>query len=154
MYKANPFPSIFTARKRSLGQVNVFTGACHSVHREVGWLPACITGHVTGEDLPPRGLPWGDCIRGVSIQNRVCLQGRGLHLREVGQTPPPSTTGYGQQAGGTHPTGMHYCVHITYCKPQSSSPVAHSMTAIYLHSCVLHCQGKIESEQDIEGIEK
>ena len=26
-----------------------------------------------------------------------------------GQTPPPSTTGYGQQAGDTHPTGMHSC---------------------------------------------
>ena len=24
--------------------------------------------------------------------------------------PPPSTTGYDQQAGGTHPTGMHSCL--------------------------------------------
>ena len=24
-------------------------------------------------------------------------------------TPPADTTGYGQQAGGTHPTGMHSC---------------------------------------------
>ena len=29
----------------------------------------------------------------------------------VGQTPPPSdTTGYGQRAGGTHPTIMHSCL--------------------------------------------
>ena len=26
-----------------------------------------------------------------------------------GQTPPSNTTGYGQQVGGTHPTGMHTC---------------------------------------------
>ena len=25
---------------------------------------------------------------------------------------PPNTTGYGQQAGGTHPTGMHSCIKI------------------------------------------
>ena len=33
------------------------------------------------------------------------------HL-EAGYSPPPSTwdtTGYGRQAGGTHPTGMHSC---------------------------------------------
>ena len=30
-----------------------------------------------------------------------------------GQTrPPPDTTGYDQQAGGTHPTGMHICLHV------------------------------------------
>ena len=54
----------------------------------------------------------------------VCPQMGGLHLgvgslhpgggesasKGVGQTPPPSdTTGYGQRAGGTHPTGMHSC---------------------------------------------
>ena len=27
----------------------------------------------------------------------------------LGRPPPPSTTGYGQQAGGTRPTGMHTC---------------------------------------------
>ena len=36
---------------------------------------------------------------------------RGLHLGGVWQTPPrpTDTTGYGQQAGGTHPTGIHSC---------------------------------------------
>ena len=32
----------------------------------------------------------------------VCIVG-------VGQTPPSDTTGYGQRAGGMHPTGMHSC---------------------------------------------
>ena len=27
--------------------------------------------------------------------------------------PPPDTTGYGQQAGGTHPTGVHTCWHLS-----------------------------------------
>ena len=32
-----------------------------------------------------------------------------LHRGGVGQTPLSDTTGYCQQAGGTHPTGMHSC---------------------------------------------
>ena len=43
---------------------------------------------------------------GVSAQRNA-----GIH--PPGQTPPaPSTTGYGQQSDGTHPTGMHsyYCL--------------------------------------------
>ena len=44
-----------------------------------GCIPAC-----NGADtLPARHLPWAD--------------------------NPSDTTGYGQQAGGTHPTGMHTC---------------------------------------------
>ena len=78
---------IITARKRSLGQGNVFTLVCHSVH---------------GGGLPPGGLHLrGVCLQGVCIWG-VCIQG-------VGQTPPSHTMGYGQRAGGTHPTGMHSC---------------------------------------------
>ena len=55
---------LITARKRSLGQGNVFT-------------------------------PVSFCSRGGG--------GGGW------QTPLSDTTGYGQQAGGTHPTGMHSC---------------------------------------------
>ena len=60
---------LVTACKRSLGQGNVFTLVCHSVHRWVGF-PACITGHMT------RGV----CIGGGSAFGGVCLQG-GLHTR-------------------------------------------------------------------------
>ena len=46
----------------------------------------------------------GVCISEGSRHTQVCLQG-------VGQTPPGSytwdTTVYGEQGGGTHPTGMH-----------------------------------------------
>ena len=44
--------------------------------------------------LPPGGV--GSASRGGG----VCIQG-GLGR------PPWDTTGYGQKAGGTHPTGMH-----------------------------------------------
>ena len=44
-----------------------------------------------GESLPPGGSAFGG----------VCI--------DWGLGRPPSTTGYGQQAGGTHPTGMHPC---------------------------------------------
>ena len=30
----------------------------------------------------------------------------------MGRPPQWDTTGYGQQAGGTHPTGMHSCLNI------------------------------------------
>ena len=45
---------IFTARQRSLGQGNVYTPVCHSVHGGGGSsvsVPACITGHMIGGSL-------------------------------------------------------------------------------------------------------
>ena len=135
-----------TARKRSLGQGNVFTRVCHSVHG--GW-GLHSGGSASGRsasrgDLHQGGLyPGGGsasrrgiCIqegggsssrRGVCIHEGdlhpgggsaskgVCLQGglhlRGLHPRGIGQTPPsPSdTTGYSQQTGSMHSSGMHSC---------------------------------------------
>ena len=48
--------------------------------------------------------------RGVSA-SRLGLHPRGLHPGGFGglglERPPADTTGYGQQAGGKHPTGMH-----------------------------------------------
>ena len=52
------------------------------------------------------------CIMSLHAGGGVCIQG-GLHPAEsasvggggVGQTSP----GYGQRAGGTHPTGIHSC---------------------------------------------
>ena len=58
---------LVTARKRRLGQGNVFTPVCHSVHRGGVGFPACITGHMT------RGF----CIGGG---REVCIQGVCLHL--------------------------------------------------------------------------
>ena len=88
---ATPFwsNSIVTTRKRSLGQGNVFTGICHSFCPQGGLHP--------GGGLHLRG-----CASGGLHPEGVCLQwGLGR--------PCPSTTGYNQQAGGTHPTGIHSC---------------------------------------------
>ena len=54
--------------------------------------------------------PRGSVSRGGSASRGDLHPGEGVSSREVGQTPPPSdTTGYNQQAGGTHPTGMYSC---------------------------------------------
>ena len=58
--------NFITARKRSLGQGNVFTPVYHSVHRG-GWLPSMHhRSHDRGEEgQPPRGSPFrGVCIQG------------------------------------------------------------------------------------------
>ena len=64
--------------------------------REGGWLPR-IRSYMTRGHLPP---PGGSASEGV------CIRGGGW-------IDPPrdtwDTTGYGQQAGGTHRTEMHSC---------------------------------------------
>ena len=49
---------IFTARKRSLGQGNIFAPVCHSVHRESTWtgtpLASTPPGRYTPQQVPPR----------------------------------------------------------------------------------------------------
>ena len=81
---------IYTVRKRSLGRGNVFTRVCHSVRGVAGF-----EDHMTRGDLHP----------GVSAF-------RGVAPRGFWADPLPDTwdtTGYGQQAGGNHPTGMLSC---------------------------------------------
>ena len=72
---------VITARKRSLGQGNIFTRVCHSVHR--------------GEHAGSMHGCWGAC---VVAEGCAWLWG-----------DASDTTRYGQWAGGTHPTGMHSC---------------------------------------------
>ena len=76
-----------------LPQGNVFTPVCHSVHRV----------SVSG----PGGS--ATSLRADTPQGRKPL-GRPPRQTPPGQTPPAqSMLGYGQQAIGTHPTGMHSC---------------------------------------------
>ena len=60
---------------------------------------------------------WGVCLQGGSASWGSASRG-GLHpggsafgggLHPKGEDPTKDTTGYGKQAGGTHPTGMHSC---------------------------------------------
>ena len=88
---------IFTARKRSLGQGNIFTPVCHSVHGGVSQHALQV--------VSQHALQQGVCaIPG-------CLAAGGYAVCSRGGVPggPPRTA---TAAGGTHPTGMHSCVQI------------------------------------------
>ena len=85
--------SIITAGKQSLGQGNVFTPVCHSVHGGLGF-------------AYHRSHDEGVCIQEgfVSRWSASVKRGGG------GWADPPSDTmRYGKSAGGMHPTGMHFC---------------------------------------------
>ena len=83
---------LFTTRRRSLGQGNLFTPVSHSVHGAGGvGLPACITGHMT------RG--WGSASKGRG----------GLHLGVCIQGDHPA-----RKVTGTHPTGMLPCLKYVF----------------------------------------
>ena len=81
-----------TARKRSLGQGNIFTPVCHSVHGGSASVHAGIP--------PPR-----PCPPGIMHPPGPCNPPGTMH--------PPGTEHagrYGQRAGGTHPTEMQSCL--------------------------------------------
>ena len=78
-----------------LREGNVFTVVCHS------FCPH-------GGDLHPGEICLGGLPRWWSAS------GIGW-----GQTPLLDTTGYGQWAGGTHPTGMHSCWIWLHCYPDA-----------------------------------
>ena len=58
----------------------------------------------------------GVCLQGVYIQSRGSTSRGVLHPGGRWTDPPPDiwdTTGFGQQADGTHPTGMHSCCNLS-----------------------------------------
>ena len=91
--------------QRSWGKV--FTRVCDSVHTGDVCPSACW-------DTPPTLPHWADTPRADLPQADTTL-GRppsGRHPQAdtpPGQTPPQCMLGYGQQAGGKHPTGMQSC---------------------------------------------
>ena len=136
--QVNTILPVFTARKRSLGQGNVFTPVCHSVHRGVGLpnpLPDTDPPRQTPPDADSPGLgrpsltqtPWMQTSLGwtyppMQIPPNADPPGW-ADPPGVGQTPrcrpfqmqtpgvwqtPPFR--YCRQVGGTHPTGMHTCL--------------------------------------------
>ena len=78
---------IITARKRSLGQGNIFSSVCQEFCSQ-GGLPQCMLGyhHPRTRHPPKADTPWE--------QTTPCAVHAGR---------------YGQQAGGMHPTGMQSC---------------------------------------------
>ena len=159
-----------TARKRSLGQGNIFAPVCHSVHRgrgeylgryppgrytpipwqvhSPGQIHPSMQVHPHGQVHPPAGTPWQVHPLGQVHPLAGTPPGRytpgrytphcqqvhpssrytpgQVHPRQVhpplpagtplqqvhpraGTPPPQCMLGYGQQADGKHPTGMHSC---------------------------------------------
>ena len=103
----SPNTQIFIARKRSLGQGNIFTDVCHSVHG-----------------------------RGVASQRAsqgVCIHGR---LGRSPPQYYWNTTDYRRQTGGTHPTRIHSCFvvyrHKLICTKIIELDVQTSTTIFYL----------------------
>ena len=63
----------------------------------------------SGLFLPPANEVWGKVIFSVACVKNSVHRGGGF----LGRYPPSGTVHagrYGQQAGGTHPTGMHSCL--------------------------------------------
>ena len=91
---------------------NVFTPVCHSVHGG-GCLPQCMLGYThTLADTPlEQTPPWAD-PPGADTPRSRHPPTRTLGSRHpLGADTPCAVHAvrHGQQADGTHPTGMHTC---------------------------------------------
>ena len=98
LFTSLPIISIIIARKRNLVQGNVFTLVCHSVHRgrwvypTPPWIdPPLRWMQTTLPRMQTPSFPW--------------MQTPPIGCRSPQDADPP----YGQQAGGTLPTGMYTC---------------------------------------------
>ena len=107
-----------------LGQGNIFTGICDSVHR--GVLPQCMLGFQPPP--PPRtrqAPPWDQAgtrplgldqagTRPLGLDQAGTPLGPGRHPPPGPGSPPPRpehTGRYSQRAGGMHPTEMQSCLY-------------------------------------------
>ena len=105
---------IFTARKRSLGQGNIFAPVCHSVHRGVG-LPQYMLEyhHPPSRDQAHPAPETGTHPRADTALEQTPPSPTPDQTCPQRRHPPPSAVHagrYGQQAGGMHPTGMQSCM--------------------------------------------
>ena len=107
---------IFTARQRSLRRLCFYT--CLSVILFTGrGVPGQVPSPTGGRYTPPGRYPLaGTPQAGTPSPHRYTPQE--VHL------PPQCMLGYGQEAGSTHPTGMHSCFNKTL--PEHDSLKVHS----------------------------
>ena len=92
-----------TARKRSLGQGNIFTPVCHSVHGGRCLLPGGVPapGGCLVWGVPGLGGAWSGGVCSWGVCSWGCLVPEGCLV----ETPQTATA-----AGSTHPSGMDSCV--------------------------------------------
>ena len=126
------FILLITVRKRSLGQGNIFIGVCQEFCSRGGGVPGQV--HPPGPGTPPQcffffaffPLLFSKFLINYFI---ICSPPRAVHAGR-----------YGQQAGSTHPTGMHsclclilistdysqqQCIPVQECIPVGCLPAAH-----------------------------
>ena len=127
--------TVITARKRSLGQGNKFTGVCLST----GGVPD----QVTSGQTPPRA----DTPLGLSTPPRTKYTPGTKYTPQGLSTPPRTNTpprtkytppGYGQRAGGMHPTGMQTCFFCIY-QFAAWGQMATKCMMIFLHLNIDDC---------------
>ena len=105
---------LITSRKRSLQMLCFYT--CQSVILFMGGGGSTWAGTTAGRYTPQQVHPLGRYIPPAGTPR-------------AGTPPPQCILGYGQQAGGTHPTGMHSCLNCTGC--YSGWPYIGSRTVVH-----------------------
>ena len=109
------YKRIITARKRSLGQGNIFTSVCQEFCSRLGVPPLGWGCLLWGGGLVLRGcLLWGVLVPGGLVSRptpkggieggQVQAHNQGGNWGGSGPGPPTATA-----AGSTHPTGIHSC---------------------------------------------
>ena len=88
-----------------------YTPVCHLVHRGVSAsLHAGVHTPSPLADTPQTDIPLGRHHPGQTLPRQTPpLADTLLGRHPLGRTPLSDTMGYSQQAGCTHPTGMHTC---------------------------------------------
>ena len=123
MLNYRPQTSIFTARKPSLGQGNVFTPVCQSF---------CSRGERGAYSIACWDPPPGQVSPGRYTPRQV--------------TPSAHCMlGYGQQAGGTHPTGMQSSYSVSLLLKITYQQEVNGTTEFFNYYAYLlarrHCHG-------------
>ena len=94
---------LITDFNRSLGQGNIFTSVCHSVHRGGGWLPS--RSHDQEVSIQGVSLQGGSASRGVGRLPQLGLRVGGAGVGQI----TLKIRGILSTRGRMHPTGMHSC---------------------------------------------
>ena len=96
---------LVTARKRSLGQGNIFRSVCQEFCPQGG--SASVNVGIPLPHPPDQAPPWDQAPPTGQAPPGT------RHLPSRHQSGAEHAGRYRQQAGGTHPTGMHSCLLVS-----------------------------------------